>query len=156
MSGRVEFDGARQRAVLSKLQFRAGLDGTEAARRIGFSYPQAMRYAHGQTPIRPDQYATFAAAYGISEVDLAAELAGVDVFEDLRNVAPVSQSDRWSFRAALRGHIPESLIDQMAPRWESRPIIDQQAAVEAILEMAQELRDEATPACMNPGHAHAV
>ena len=88
MSGRVEFDGARQRAVLLKLAHRAGVDGTEAAHRVGFSYPQARRYFLGQTPLRPDQYERFARAYGIAVEDLAAELAGVDVFPDLRNVSP--------------------------------------------------------------------
>lgn len=140
MAGRIEFDGARQRYVLSKLQYRAGLDGTEAARRIGFSYPQAMRYAHGQTPIRPDQYATFAAAYGVRVEDFAAELAGVNVFEDLRDMAPIDQSDRWSFRAALHGKIPDWLIDELAEEWEGRPVVNQRAAVQGILQMAESQR----------------
>lgn len=144
MAGRVEFDGERQKAVLLKLQHRAGLDGTAAATRVGFSYPQALRYFNGKTPLRPDQYETFARAYGISAVDLAAELSGVDVFPDLRNVAPSQQTATWSFRDALRGHIPEWLIDRYAPTWEGRPLVNQMAAVEAMIEMAGELRDENT------------
>lgn len=140
MSGRVEFDGERQKAVLLKLQHRAGLDGTEAAHRVGYSYPQALRYFRGQTPIRPDQYAQFAAAYDIRVEDLAAELAGVDVFPDLRNVAPGDQPDRWTFRAALRGHIPESDIDELADYWEGRPMVNQQSAVQGILQMAESQR----------------
>lgn len=146
MAGRVEFDGVRQRTVIGKLQHRAGLDGTEAARRVGFSYPQAMRYFWGKTPIRPDQYEVFARAYGISAADLAAELSGVDVYPDLRNVAPRDQPPPWTFRNALRGHIPESLIERYAPTWEGRPLVNQQSAVEAILEMAEEIRNESGPA----------
>ncbi len=144
MSGRVEFDGVRQRAVCAKLQHRAGLDGTEAATRIGYSYPQALRYFRGQTPIRPDQYAQFAAAYGVRVEDFAAELAGVDVYPDLRNVPPAEQPDRWTFRDALHGHIPDWLIEKLAPEWEGKPLVNQQSAVEAILEMAAEQRAEVT------------
>ena len=145
MAGRKEFDGERQKAVLAKLQHRAGLDGTAAAVRVGFSYPQALRYFNGKTPLRPDQYETFARAYGISAVDLAAELSGVDVFPDLRDVAPADHADGWTFRGALRGQIPEYLIDQLAETWEGRPLINQKSAAEGILEMAAEMRTDSMP-----------
>ena len=142
MAGRIEFDGARQRLVLSKLQHRAGLEATDAAAAVGFSYPNYKRYAWGKTPIRPDQYAAFARVYGINPADLAAELSGVDVYPDLREIAPRDQPETWTFRGALRGHVPESLIERYAPDWEGRPLINQQAAVEAMLQMAGEIRDE--------------
>lgn len=141
MAGRVEFDGARQRLVLSKLQHRAGLEATDAAAAVGFSYPNYKRYAWGKTPIRPDQYEQFARVYGIAASDLAAELSGVDIYPDLREIAPRDQPENWTFRAALRGHITEDLIERYAPDWEGKPILNQMAAVEAFKQMASDLRD---------------
>ena len=156
MTGRIEFDGERQRAVLSKLQYRAGLDATEAATRVDFSYPQYLRYARGKTPLRPDQYDLFAVAFGVPVVDLAAELSGVDVYPDLRGIAPADQPEGWTFRDALRGHLPESLIDRYAPIWEGRPLVNQMSAAEAMIEMAAELRSENTPAHLRSSDARAV
>ena len=151
MAGREPFDGRRQKAVLEKLQFWAGIDDTEAAHRIRFSYPQARRYFGGETPVRPDQYERFAQAYGVLVEDLAAELAGVDVYPDLRNVSPADQPTAWTFRSALRGHLPEHLIERYAPTYEGRPLINQMAAVEAFKQMAAEIRDENTPDHLRAG-----
>lgn len=137
MTERRAFDGTRQRAVLRKLQRRAALAATEFAEAAGISYPQLQRYKSGQSPLGPDRLAAFARALNVSVVDLAAELAGHDVFEDVPETRPMNE---WSFRDALRGHIPEDLIERLAPTWEGRPLLNQQAAVEAILEMAEEAR----------------
>lgn len=147
------FDGMRQRAVIRKLQRNAGLEATDLATAVGLSYPQLLRYAYGKVPLRSYQIPLFAQAFGISALDLAAELGGQDVYDD-----QTEQPDRdaWTFRAALRGHIPERMIEQLAQTWEGRPLVNQMAAVEAIIEMAQEIRDENTAPGLHSPSAQAV
>lgn len=144
------FDAMRQRAVIRKLQRNAGLEATDLAQAVGLSYPQLLRYAYGKVPIRSHQIPLFAQAFGIAPIDLAAELGGQDLYEDL---AEHPNIEVWSFRSALRGHLPESLIDQYAPTWEGRPLINQMAAVEAFIEMAGELREENTDRTRKPHSA---
>lgn len=134
------FDGARQRAVLRKLQRNAGLEASDVAVGVGLSYPQWMRYAHGKVPIRSYQLPGFAKVLGVTALDLAVELGGVDLYEDLTNSPDVTP---WTFRDALKGHIPEWLIEQLADEWEGRPLINQQSAVMGILQMAERQRERA-------------
>lgn len=137
MTDRDAFDGKRQRAVIRKLQRNAGLEATDLAQAVGLSYPQLLRYAYGKVPLRSFQIPVFARAFGVDPLDLAAELGGYDLYED-QTMRP--ETDPWSFRKALRGRVPDDLIERLAPTWEGRPLLNQQAAVEAILEMAEEAR----------------
>lgn len=141
MTDRSAFDGARQRAVIRKLQRNAGLEATDLAQAVNLSYPQLRRYAYGKVPLRSFQIPLFAKAFGVDPLDLAAELGGYEIHEDR-----VSNPDapEWTFRDALRGHVPEDMIEKMAPTWEGRPLLSQRDAVEAILEMAEELRRDRT------------
>lgn len=138
MTDPLAFDGKRQRAVIRKLARNAGLEQTELAQAVGLSYPQLLRYAYGKVPLRTFQLAAFARAFGVDPLDLAAELGGVDVFGD----APLDQG--WSFRTALRGILTESVIDELAPRWERESVINQKAAVQGILEILELERKAAT------------
>lgn len=140
MTARDAFDGGRQRVVLSKLQRRAGLSATEVARDVDLSYPQYLRYVWGKLPIRSDQVERFAAAYGVTPLDLAAELSGVDVYPPEPSEPQPEPQPVWTFRTALRGHITESLINELAEEWEGRPLLNQQAAVDAIKQMAGRIR----------------
>lgn len=135
------FDGRRQRAVIRKLQRNAGLEATDLAQAVGLSYPQLLRYAYGKVPIRSYQIPMFAQAFKITPLDLAVELGGQDVYEDQVEHPNIPA---WTFRAALRGHIPESLIDELADEWEGEPIINQRAAVRGILALAESQRKRAT------------
>jgi transcriptional regulator with XRE-family HTH domain len=102
---------------------------------LGFSSTQSLDlYERGISAIRVDRADAWAEAFKMSREDFLATLLG--------NLKPWQP---WTFRSALRGRIPESLIERYAPTWEGRPLINQQAAVEAILEMAEEIRDENTP-----------
>jgi hypothetical protein len=145
---REAFDGDRQREVLTKLQTRSGYEATELSHRVGLSYPQYLRYVWGKLPLRADQLPAFARAYGVSPIDLAAEIAGQDVYATM---PPNEPAPEWTFRTALRGHLPEDMIDRLAATWEGRPILNQQAAAEALIEMAQEYRESVT----NRPHATA-
>ena len=149
MTDPLAFDGKRQRAVIRKLARNAGLEQTELAQAVGLSYPQLLRYAYGKVPLRTFQLAAFARAFGVDPLDLAAELGGADVFED-QTVNP----DRpvWNFRDALRCHLTEDLIEQLAPQWEGRPITHQQAAVEAFKAMAAQARADATSTLRHQGN----
>ncbi len=153
MVGRTAFNGDRQRVVLSKLQKRSGMGATEVARAVGLSYPQYLKYAWGKVPLRSDQLATFAAVYGVDPLDLSAELNGADIYAEMQSDQP---AEVWTFRDALRGHLPESLIDRYAPIWEGRPLVNQMSAAEAMIEMAEELRTENTPAHLRSSDARAV
>ena len=135
------FDGRRQRAVLRKLTRNAGLEATDLAQAVGLSYPQLLRYAYGKVPLRSYQIPVFARAFGVDPLDLSAELGGVDVFED-QTVNP--DQPVWSFRTALRGILTESVIDELAPRWERESVINQKAAVQGILEILELERKAAT------------
>ena len=135
------FDGRRQRAVLRKLTRNAGLEATDLAQAVGLSYPQLLRYAYGKVPLRSYQIPVFARAFGVDPIDLAAELSGQDVFED-QLVDP--DKPVWSFRTALRGILTESVIDELAPRWERESVINQKAAVQGILEILELERKAAT------------
>lgn len=136
------FNGMRQRVVIRKLQRNAGLEATDLAAAVGLSYPQLLRYAYGKVPIRSYQIPAFAQAFGITPLDLAAELGGVDLYDDqVEN----PDSPVWNFRDALRGHIPESLIDELADEWEGEPITNQRAAVRGILALAESQRKRTTP-----------
>jgi hypothetical protein len=92
------------------------------------------RYETGQTELRVNQIVPFARAYGIAPRELS-EALGLLIDGDLGG---------WSFREALRGHLPEDLIDDLAPEHEGEPLADQQAAVRGYLRMAERLRTAAT------------
>ena len=149
MTDRPDYDRRRQRAVLTKLRRNAGLEIDDVAKAVDLSYPQTVRYLDGRTPLHSFRVVTFARAFGVDPLDLAAELGGADVFED-QTVNP----DRpvWNFRDALRCHLTEDLIEQLAPQWEGRPITHQQAAVEAFKAMAAQARADATSTLRHQGN----
>lgn len=154
MTGHAAFNGQRQRVVIRKLQRNAGMEATDLAQAVGLSYPQLLRYAYGKVPIRTFQLPVFAKAFGIDPLDFAAELGGENIYEDQAS-DPTVQG--WSFRTALRGHIPEDLIAELAETWEGRPLINQMSAVEGILRMAERQRRDATsPHAKTTPSAHAV
>ena len=141
MTDRPDYDRRRQRAVLTKLRKNAGLEIDDVAKAVGLSYPQVVRYLDGRTPLHSFRIVTFAKALGVDPLDLAAELNGTDVIEDtlIDPGKPV-----WNFRDALRGRIPESLIEELAQRWERESVINQRAAVDGILELVALERKAAT------------
>ena len=123
----------RQGRRLAALRMRLGLSKPLVADRLSFSATQTLDlYERGVSVIRLDQVERWAEAFGITADDF------------LEAVITDRQSGDWSFRAALRGRITEDLIDELAEEWEGRPILNQQAAVQAILQMAARLRDANT------------
>lgn len=78
MSRRGVFDGKRQeealRALLIRepdgLKTRDGKTLTELAQDVGLSYGQLWRYISGGLPLRSDQFAVFAHAFGTTEAEL--------------------------------------------------------------------------------------
>ena len=143
MTDRPDYDRRRQRTVLTKLRKNAGMEIQDVALAVRLSYPQTVRYLDGRTPLHSFRIATFAKAFGVDPLDLAAELGGQDILED-----QLADPDKpvWSFRDALRqGGIPEPYIDALAREWEGRPVVNQQSAVERILWLAERRRAEAWP-----------
>lgn len=119
---------------LRRLREHSGLSKSALSSELGFGTTQAYDlYERGASIIRLDRVDVWANAFKMSRENFIATLLG-----DLEPWNP------WSFRDALRGSIPESDIEEMAPRWEGQPILNQQSAVEAILQMAFEQRRDAT------------
>ena len=124
----------RQGARLLALRQSRGWSKPDLALRLDLESTYSYsRYERGETVIRFDQVPKWAAAFEMSIVDFSAY-----VFGD----APLDQD--WSFRAALRGILTESVIDELAPRWERESIINQRAAVQGILEILELERKAAT------------
>jgi transcriptional regulator with XRE-family HTH domain len=78
VTDRPRFDGRRQREALTGLQKASGLDATTVARAVNLSYPQYNRYLWGRVPLRTDQIADFAAAYGVPTAELIRALGLLD------------------------------------------------------------------------------
>lgn len=115
----------RQGARILALRQSRGWKKPDLASRLDLESTYSYsRYERGETVIRFDQVPKWAAAFEMSIVDFSAY-----VFGD----APLDQD--WSFRDALRGHVPESLINELAQRWERESVINQRAAVDGILEL---------------------
>jgi hypothetical protein len=123
---RPTFDGQRQRDALKALQESSGRDATAVARDVGLSYPQYNRYLWGRVPLRTDQIATFAAAYGATSAELSRALGLLDD----------EGIDTRTLREILHGEIPEGDIERFAVEHEGKPLADQQAAAFGILRLA--------------------
>lgn len=101
---RSAFDGQRQADALSGFQKAAGLDATKAARAVSLSYPQYNRYLWGQVPLRTDQIAAFAAAYGVKKAELTRALGLLDDAV----IETETDDSEWDFRAALEEIYPDA------------------------------------------------
>ncbi len=128
----------RQSAALKAAEAGAGRNRTQLAADLGLSYDQYSRYVSGATPLRVSQIRPFAEAYGLPARELTRLLG-------LVADSPEGAVSTWTFRDALRGRIPEWLISQLAEEWEDQPPLNQRAAVQAILSMAERQRKNATP-----------
>lgn len=128
MTARGKFNGIEQRAALVKFQEESGRAPTEIAADLGLSDPQYRRYVWGKLPLRTDQFAPFARAYGIPvrrliEAVFRAELA----------------AESFDFRAYLRAAgIPEEAIEEQAETWEGKGPKDQKAGADGIIRMFRE------------------
>jgi transcriptional regulator with XRE-family HTH domain len=131
---------------LRLLREQRGLSKSLLASRLGFGSTQSLDlYERGISVIRLDRLTLWAEAFELSVEDFVSTVIGA-----------AAEEPGWTFRNALRGHIPESLIEQLAATWEGRPLVNQQAAVEAILEMAAEIRSESNPSGYRQNNAQAV
>ena len=102
--------------------------------RLGFGSTQSYDlYERGTSVIRIDRVVEWAEAFGMTAEDFTAHVINGREYDSA-----------WTFRNALRGHIPEDLIDELAADWEGRPVLNQQAAVKGILQMAERQRTNAT------------
>lgn len=70
--------GERQARVLQALERAAGRRRAEIVAGLPLEHDQYRRYLRGDTPLRWDQIATFAAAYGVSTEHVARELGLID------------------------------------------------------------------------------
>lgn len=103
--------------------------------RLGFGSTQTYDlYERGVSIIRMDRVEVWAEAFNMTREDFIEAVLG--------DGDPAAGG--WTFREALRGHIPEYLIERYAPDWEGRPLLNQMAAVEAMKQMAGEIRLENT------------
>lgn len=103
--------------------------------RLGFGSTQTYDlYERGVSVIRVDRVGDWAEAFEMSREDFIESVLG----------AGDPSADGWTFRGALHGQIPDWLIEQLAPEWEGKPLINQKAAAAGILQMAEEQRSSAT------------
>lgn len=118
---------------LRRLRERQGISKPLLCARLGFGSTQTYDlYERGVSALRMDRAAEWAEAFGILPEDF------------VHLVLHGGEDCDFSFREALKGHIPEDQIEELAPHWECKPIANQQAAVMAILEMAEIHRREST------------
>jgi len=119
---------------LQRLRETRGLSRPLLADRLGFKNSQTYElYERGVSVIRFDQVPMWAAAFDVSYEDFLSMVIGEE-----------NPADGWTFRDALRGHIPEYLIDELADEWEGEPMANQRAAVRGILALAESQRKRAT------------
>ena len=120
---------------LRKLRLHLGISKPELCARLGFGTTQTLDlYERGVSIIRVDRIEAWAEAF---------EMNREDFIEAVMGKGDITES--WSFRAALHGHIPDWLIDELAEEWEGRPVINQKAAAKAVLQMAESQRRRNTP-----------
>lgn len=118
---------------LKLLREARGISKPLLADRLGFHSTQTLElYERGVSVIRADRMGAWADAFEMSLPDF------IDVVMGEGNPSEVG----WTFRAALYGQIPEHLIDELAEYWEGRPIVNQRAAAEGILQLAAKRRTE--------------
>ena len=148
---RPRFDGRRQRAALVRLQQKAGRNATTVASEVGLSYPQYNRYLWGRTPLRSDQFAAFARAYGVSVAELA---------EALGFGEPPPDPEGWTQEQArayleAEGLPPEHVESRMDVLADLKPLSRRGAAEAFVLIWRRHLADSA-PESLDALHACAT
>jgi transcriptional regulator with XRE-family HTH domain len=150
MKRRVEFDGTHQaralRGLLSwsqrALRTKSGKTLKDLAGELSMSPATLARYLNGTQPLGSEHFARFAEAFETSEAEL---IAACFPALDAQVAPPPPPADRpWTIRDALRGHIPEHLIDEIAEERGNDPLADQMAAVIDILRVYHEVQAEAS------------
>lgn len=128
---------ARQAAALSAADQQATANDrttrTKLAAALDMSYATYMRYVTAETPLRFDQVALFAQAYGIPEDVLGhAILTG-----DVRQL----EAEPYDMAADLRSHIPEDDIPDFVAKYAGLDAQSQRSAADGAKRMANRVRD---------------
>lgn len=134
VSKRIKFNSARQRDGLTALQEACERSPTDIASDLGMSDPNYRRYVAGRVPLRYDQFARFAGAYGVTVAEL---VRSIGLLDDEATAG-------WDMATALRSHVPQADIPGLVAEHGHKPLADQQAAARAIIRNVHEAQRKAT------------
>lgn len=99
------------------------------------SDPNYRRYVAGRVPLRYDQFAAFAGAYGVTVAELTRSIGLLD---------DEAAGAGWDMATALRSHVPDADIPGLVAEHGHKPVADQQAAARGIIRNVHEAQRKAT------------
>lgn len=127
-----------QERALQAAERQVNKSRTKLAADLGIGYDQYARYVNGDTPLKFEQVALFADAYGLDPQILGQAILTGDV-GPIEDTAPAG----WDMATALRPHVPQDDIPGFVARHAHKTLAQQQAAVRGIISDVHEAQRKA-------------